>query len=131
MSDNRLFKYLTSSSASLGAALTALGTSFRLLATTPPDTLPRWRTLCESLESVQLLVIQGLVPPPQERLSARHFSGNTYCIFDTPARGLVCHRPCSFRSFRFSRSSGLSHYDMPRENIVQDNLLDADSLFLS
>jgi len=34
MSDNMLFKYLTSSSASLGAALTALGTSFGLLATT-------------------------------------------------------------------------------------------------
>ena len=34
MGDNRLFKYLTSSSASLGAALTALSTSFRLLATT-------------------------------------------------------------------------------------------------
>ena len=120
MSDNMLFKYLSSSSASLGAALTALGTSFRLLATD------------KAFEKTFVTHQLGDDPTEQFMFNCPLTTHVAYQLISFLLGELFKSAWTSCGCLRLLFSSGLSHYDMSRENIIQDNLLDAElNLLLS
>jgi hypothetical protein len=114
MSDNTGFNYLMSSSTSLGAALTALaalGTSFGLLATTT-----------NAFEKTFVTHPLGFMVncPLTTHVAYQLISFLLRGFFKSTRSSCGCLRLLSYRSF------WLSHYDMPRENIIIVNHLDAE-----